>query len=466
MSGSKVATLLVGGAKRSLGGITMSSSTTTQKAPESALASDQSSSALYVVTCRADPTSADPYDSLPLPGGDYQVAQAFHTHPAPDAQPIFTYGTWQMISHRDAPERLRGILPDGDVLIVVHGFHETAPEGVSTGLTVGLGIHPPPTQQGALRLAHAFRKRLPQSQPLYKHTIAFTWPCAHRIFPGYLLDKEEVARFAAFSLANLLADLRDAEPGRRVLLVAHSMGCFLTIKALNMLAVLRCARAAEDKTPLIVDQMVFYAADMNADALETTLTDGLASPSRSGINHRLNGYGYQALDRVGRLTVYYSYHDNALVWSPFANLFSEESGGWDGRARLGWCGPLDIASTHKNVVAVDCSACIYDHAAYFMRHEVLEHTAATLAEPAPTILRPAEQAPALQTTASDAQPRASRQWAWYTPAEIAREQWERFFLRKSRWLRRIALVLGWLLILALLAAAVSGVVALIHALIR
>src|SRR5579885_2894675 len=114
MSGSKVATLLVGGAKRSLGGITMSSSTT-QTVPERVLVPDQSSSALYVVTCRADPTSADPYDSLPLPGGDYQVAQAFHTHSAPDAQPIFTYGTWQMISHRDAPESVKNILPGGDV---------------------------------------------------------------------------------------------------------------------------------------------------------------------------------------------------------------------------------------------------------------------------------------------------------------------------------------------------------------
>ena len=147
--------------------------------------------------------------------------------------------------------------------------------------------------------------------------------------------------------------------------------------------------------------MVFYAPDLNSDALESALLPGAsasAPPDQSLIDRKTNGYGFQALDRVGRLTIYYSFHDNVLIWSPFGNLVTEESGGWAGRARLGWCGPYSLKATHENVVAVDCSACVYDHAAYFTRHEVLEHTARTLAEPLPTLPLPACPGERLSTT--------------------------------------------------------------------
>jgi len=448
--------------------------TTTETAP--AEAERQCSASLFVVTCRANPQSADPYDSLTLGAGDYQAAWATPAQTMPTGKtPLgFTYGRWTTISHRKTPTDVAGILPTGDVLVVIHGFHETAPEGVYTGYTVAegltnqqrtgglaaaVGAKQPTSQPGALRLAQTLQNRLPRQRLLYQQMIAFTWPCAHRLFPGYLLDKEEVARFAAFSLANLLADLRAAQPDRRILLVAHSMGCFLAIKALNILSVMRGDQAAPGAPNVIVDQMVFYAADVNADALQSDLAAGPVVPDAMDatlITQRRNGYGYQALDRVGRLTVYYSFHDNALVWSPFANVFSEESGGWAGRARLGWCGPYNIKTTHKNVVAVDCSACIYDHAAYFIRHEVLEDTARRLAEPTPTTLQPTCAAPALPTTAEGAQQRARRLWVWYTPAEIARERWERFFLYKPNWVRRVGFVLGLLLLLGSIAAIIYG----------
>ncbi len=450
-------------------------------ATETAPAERQSSTSLFVVTCRANPQSADLYDSLTLGAGDYQAAWATPAQTTPTGKtPLgFSYGRWTTISHRKTPADVADILPTGDVMVVVHGFHETAPEGVYTGyavaegltnqqrtggLAAAVGAKQPTSQPGALRLAQTLQNRLPRQGQLYQQMIAFTWPCAHRLFPGYLLDKVEVARFAAFSLANLLADLRAAEPERRILLVAHSMGCFLTIKALHILSVMRGAQAAPGVSNVIVDQMVFYAADVNADALQSDLATGSVvanSIDATLITQRRNGYGYQALDCVGRLTVYYSFHDNALVWSPFANVFSEESSGWAGRARLGWCGPYDITLTHKSVVAVDCSACIFDHAAYFIRHEILEDTARRLAEPAPARPQPACLAPALPTTAEGTQPRARRLWTWYTPAEIARERWERFFLYKPRWLRRIGFVLGLLLLLDLIAAILYGLAELI-----
>ncbi|HLV97789.1 MAG TPA: alpha/beta hydrolase [Ktedonobacterales bacterium] len=482
--------------------------------PASALAERQPGNALFVATCRARPWIDDPKESLPLDGGDYQVALAYPNNPNDPFTTTFSYTgvqspyqtpanaarrlpgeTWTTISHRSATTDAAQVLPPGDVLIVVHGFHDSAPEGVGAGEQVESGLDAqlagimadpqaaalpdqkrmggiskafsagkPATQSGGVRLAQTLQSQLPRPGTLYQHLIPFTWPAAHSVFPGYLLAKEEVARYAAFSLANLLADLRSTQPDRRILLVAHSMGCFLAIKALNILAVLRSAQPKPGNSPVIIDQMVFYAPDLNADALESARLPGASMSTTSGeslIDQRANGYGYQALDRVGRLTIYYSFHDNVLIWSPFGNLVTEESGGWAGRARLGWCGPYNLAATHENVVAVDCSRCIYDHAAYFTRHEVLEHTARTLAERLSTPPQPACPGEQLATTPRGLQEKAKRLWTWYTPAEIAREQWERFFLYKPLWARWCAVALSLLLPIAVIVGVTFGLVKLI-----
>lgn len=243
-------------------------------APASAFAERQPAHALFVATCRARPWIDDPKESLPLDGGDYQVAWAYPEHPNDPISTSFSYPDgWTVISHRSAATDTAQALPPGDVLIVVHGFHDSAPEGVGAGEQVESGLDAqlagimadpqaaalpdqkrmggiskafsagkPATQSGGVRLAQTLQSQLPRPGTLYQHLIPFTWPAAHSVFPGYLLAKEEVARYAAFSLANLLADLRSMQPDRRILLVAHSMGCFLTIKALNILAVLRSAQ--------------------------------------------------------------------------------------------------------------------------------------------------------------------------------------------------------------------------------
>ena len=459
--------------------------------PQPAQATGQEEKPLLAVTCRADPESTNPDNNLALPAGDYQLAWAYPIQTAPNAPLSFTYDPWHYASRRKPLDDIADILPGGDVLIVVHGFLDSQPEGVSTGLQVDQGLQrtagpaavfgmPPMTQPGALRLAKALDNRLPAmrprddpsaaAQPLYRHLIAFTWPTTHRV-TGYLMDKEEITRASAFSLANLISDLRATEPDRRVLMIGHSMGCFLILKALAQLETLRTAQPPEGESALLIDQLIFYAADVNCDALQSDpqMSRALASsPGSASISHRRNGEGYQALNRVGRLTTYASFHDNLLIWSPFVNAFTEESDGAGGRARLGWCGPFNLSTTHANVVAVDCSACIYDHAAYFVRHEIVEHTARTLAEPAPLVKEPATQPPPLHTTAKGAQGPAHRLWTWYTPIEIIREVWERFFFHQPAWLRVIGGILGWLLTLAILAAIivgiVEGIIALVHAL--
>lgn len=273
-------------------------------------------------------------------------------------------------------------LPSGDLVLVVHGFNCTAFGGIQTAYYIrdsvaawGLPLTAPDATQrpGELRV------------------VGFTWPCEHTLVPGYMDDKAAVARFAAFSLANLILDLRRAEPDRQIHIVAHSMGCFLTLKALNMVAVLH-QRSIDLPA---VNQVVWLAPDINADALErstpeagganvsgwralsphprawrplrhmvrfwrqaapitapttvptTAPTTGTPAPTEESqipqmpvSDHPLDGYGYAALDALEELRIYSSFYDEALVVSPWANQTTEESTSASGAIRLGWCGPL------------------------------------------------------------------------------------------------------------------------------
>jgi len=436
---------------------------------------------LLVVTSRAKPENPDLFDSRTLPAGDYQLAWAHPVQTDPSVPPSFKYEPWHLISHRKTPDAISDLLPSGDVLIVVHGFLNSAPEGVQAGLEIGqglertgspgaaLGLTRPANQPSALRLAAILQRQIPPAQALYRQLIAFTWPTTHRVFPGYYVDKVQIAEDTAFSLANLLSDLRATEPGRRILLVAHSMGCFLTLKALQILAALRSAQSPEGRSQVLIDQLVFYAPDIQSCALQSDPplgSQGNSSPDKASIAVPEPFFGYHALDRVGRLTIYYSFHDNVLVWSPLANYFTQEPNGPGGHARLGWCGPFTPATTHKNVVAVNCSAVIYDHGAYFMRHEILEHTARVLAEPIPTPPQPVPPATVLPTSREGEQPPAHRLWTWWTPAEIIREWWMGLFYTKPRWARILGTILGWSIIFVILAAIIIGIIfgiiALVH----
>lgn len=229
-----------------------------------------------------------------------------------------------------------------------------------------------------------------------------------------MADKEAVARFGAFSLANLITDLRILEPTRKIHLVAHSMGCFLTLKALNMLAILH--HVPLGKVQPQVDTVIWLAPDINADALERstpatlrakhwhalgvvpkahhlldqlqTLTAevphaGQTAPTlnphltavRDTRENYLDGYGYAALNVVRHAIIYCSLRDEAMWISPLANHLTEEGGSASGGVRLGWCGPLhpDLMLVHdpdagehpRRVTLVECTPVVSEHGDYF-----------------------------------------------------------------------------------------------------
>lgn len=364
---------------------------------------------LLIATCRTGPESRL---DVALEAGTYKlwlVDPDSDPDPSSGSLPDAGGDSWR---ERRKPSRVKE-LPAGDVVVVIHGFNATASTGIETAANVrdalvawGLPVTDP--EQPDLQ------------EPGAVHVIGFTWPCEHTYFPGYMHDKATVARYAEFSLANLLLDLRAADrvsdppageqagPSRRrrIHVVAHSMGCFLLIKALNMLAVLHHMPV---ELP-VVDQVIFFAADLNADALEeSTITvaqmeqavlpdfearatgwhrvghfprlwrfiravphatrrprpvplertatgavvlaepgaakAGGAGGTQAYDDRPLNGYGYAALDAIDALRSYSSVHDPALLASPTANRTTEEAGAASGLIRLGWCGPLHPALT-------------------------------------------------------------------------------------------------------------------------
>ncbi len=360
---------------------------------------------LLVATCRADPNSTDAHNHVPLPAGEYRVLIVDRVAAASASCACKTCETAQGFAIREQLPKL----PEGDVVLVIHGFNCTEVAGLETMWHVRDAL-----AAWGVPVAAAVAGRAEGDEA---HVMAFTWPCEHTLLPGYMNDKEAVARFAAFSLANLLHDLRATAPTRRVHIVAHSMGCFLTLKALNLLAVLR--GEFDPHAPPLVQSVIWLAPDINADALERSTP---ASPRlglwraparfralrRFGLrfsrprpepvrdiasasapvtsaqmrgqhapasDHPLDGFGYATLNVMHELTIYASLRDEAMWASPLANRATEESGSVAGNIRLGWCGPLHPALMMKpdpgamnrprTVALVECSAIVTEHGGYF-----------------------------------------------------------------------------------------------------
>ncbi len=383
---------------------------------------------LTLATCRADPNSTAPHAHVPLPAGHYHVARVERV-PARGKQ---TCGCRTCVDGGAFESRGHAPLPEGPVAIVVHGFNCSEQSGIETALHIRNAL-------AAWGVPVASPEDEVSAPPAELRVIGFTWPCEHSLTTGYAADKEAVARFAAFSLANLITDLRRAEPERSVAVVAHSMGCFLTLKALNMLAVLHAGDMTDQRAPL-VDAVMWLAPDINADAPERStpaatrarlryrlrerlplgrvgggwrrpvpLAPSEAAPLKPASDeaHPLDGYGYDAVGAVRHVAIYCSLRDEALWISPFANRITEEAGAAAGNIRLGWCGPLhpglvvapdrDDRVEHRAVTLVDCTPIVSEHGDYFFHPVAQRDIAARLTSEldlrAPALTPPPERQP-------------------------------------------------------------------------
>lgn len=181
--------------------------------------------------------------------------------------------------------------PPGDVLVFVHGYNTSFEGAVSRAARLLAGIQYP----GAL--------------------VLFSWP-SDGALASYRLDQQD-ARGAGVHLARTLIELGAVGMGRRVSVVAHSMGGEVLSAALRSLDVARI--------PMALGEVVLIAPDIAAGEF---LQDVLPS----------------LRDRAARVTVYASAADVAL-WS---------SWGSNGERRLGLGGRF--ATLARGVETVEISA--------------------------------------------------------------------------------------------------------------
>jgi len=168
---------------------------------------------------------------------------------------------------------------DGRVVVFVHGYNNTYAESV-------------------LRMAQLLTDNSPPGQ-----AILFAWPSDGHL-SGYVADKD-AATFARDDLARLLTALADNPRYRDITLIAHSMGCWVTMEALRELRL-----SGQDRVLDRLGTVILAAPDIDLDVfrsqvaavghLEPPLTV-LTSPDDRALEFstRLGG----GRDRLGALDV-------------------------------------------------------------------------------------------------------------------------------------------------------------------
>lgn len=134
--------------------------------------------------------------------------------------------------------QLRQLPPDErDVLIYVHGFNQTFANGV-------------------LRMA-----QLSHDLKLKGAALHFSWPSAGNPF-GYAYDRDS-AVFSRDALEDVL-EMAQVPEARRVAVIAHSMGGFLTMETLRQMAIAQPGSVARK-----VDGVILISPDIDVDVFRT-----------------------------------------------------------------------------------------------------------------------------------------------------------------------------------------------------
>lgn len=174
--------------------------------------------------------------------------------------------------------RLRTATRGSDVIgIFVHGYNTNL---LDAGMRVA-------------QLQHDFQIDFP--------LVAFAWPSSGEV-RGYVYDRDSVL-FARDGLVSLIRMLRQ-ETGRRVMIVAHSMGTLLTMEALRQLAL-----EGDGSITALVDHVVLVSPDIDPDVFRRHIAaiDRLPQPflvlsaQRDGAL-RLSGFLTGTRARLGTLT--------------------------------------------------------------------------------------------------------------------------------------------------------------------
>lgn len=237
------------------------------------------------------------------------------------------------------------------------------------------------TPGDALRAGQTIQRHLDRNR-FAARVVVFRWPSNGHLL-DYFPDQQSAGRFGSYALVNLLLSLRRAAGGRRRALhcLAHSMGTYVTTRALGTISILGLDRLLGPETTGVLEQVVFMQPDIDFDCL----CSGYESRAWDSPSYLEIPDGYAATKLAGRLTIYCSTNDVAL----FASLFKNRT------KRLGAYGPgleLPIDRTQlmktkvrQNVVVVNCDDWYlfdpdsgHSHSHFLRCPPIMEDVAATL----------------------------------------------------------------------------------------
>lgn len=126
--------------------------------------------------------------------------------------------------------------------------------------------------------------------------IAFAWPSQKHLL-DYLEDRES-ATYAVSDLRQLLVFLSEETDAKRINIIAHSMGTFLTSNALREMRLIGYDKTPEELHELFrIDNVVLVAPDIDVDVLQKRFF-------REGFHHVPK-----------QMTIYTSPDDKALAWA-------------------------------------------------------------------------------------------------------------------------------------------------------
>lgn len=216
---------------------------------------------------------------------------------------------------REEVQRQLARSPSKEVVLYVHGFHETF-------------------ATAAFRIAELchFLGREPVC-------AFFTWPASST--GNFLIsytNTTESARYAELHLRKVIRLLATTPGVERLQLLAHSRGSALLMSALRDLLLEAIAAGREPATLFNIDNVLLFSPDIDVDLAAQDITASLSDPSM------ISDWSDKRLPRGinGRLTIYSSPQDRALFFARI--LFRSES-------RLGNIRPEDISAASQAYLA-------------------------------------------------------------------------------------------------------------------
>lgn len=179
-------------------------------------------------------------------------------------------GTWSggTMTQANWLDQVSSQMQSNDVLIYVHGFNTSQPDMLRRAAKIEAGVR-----------AHGYRGAV----------VSYDWPSDGSVVK-YKSDRHDAKKTAPHLVSDGIAPLLNLPSRPKVHIIAHSMGTYLTLRALSDFG----DSVGPGQGSWSLDQIMFVSADVDQAWMEKGAWGGLVLKERS---HRFTNY-YSQLDEV------------------------------------------------------------------------------------------------------------------------------------------------------------------------